>query len=864
MKPWLYLEIAKRKGIAMGLKLLTPEEFFSTYSPIELFCHVYTFLKGAEEVSYLKGKIVPFTEEVTALITKYAKYEFVPEGWQAQLMESIFGIPPQKAIAFGIDEMPPLFWRGVETAYLFSPCKEFWGDVCSDRERKKLGRFWKKKGASLDKRNELDSYLREAPRLLANWGKLGRETLKIFEEDDFEEAYEPLKPDSMLKRVQANLLFFEKEPIPKDASIKIFQTGSSKWKEIECLKEEILRLDIPYHEISVLAPDMEPYVPLIEFVFGEEIPYRISGFDIAPQSSFRQGMERILRLAGGRWEAEEVLALFETPSFFKKRKWDGELLEKFRKWVEWARIDWGFDEKSRQEILEKDFGKRDFVDVSSWEKGLDRLLEAIVKLSPVQIQADPFEEFLKAIQDLRRLDLSGEKTLSDWGYLLGKIGDEFLVFNGEEDGFFAEILSELRKSTNRECYPLEVVQHLLLRPSLGQIHPSHLHAVRFAPLQSGALFPAKAVFLIGMDEESFPKVAIPSSIDQLKNVPQRGERDRYLFLQALFSAEEFLRISYGHLSPDEGKAVGPSLVVQELLDELPKGIVSVYQSPSVELSKKEWPSPKPQQEEKVVSLSDLRSLARHPWKFFLQKGEEISIDEPVEESFGMLKGKLVREAFETGEFELSLPGIAGEALKIRVEEEVEEWNRQLKEWGIDLTPVVFRESCKEKFFEEGKWICPPIQIGSVKIVGEVRFASEKGFISLQKDQIGETLKIWPEALAVAIGMGAPKIWMVQSGKCKEIEDPGKALELYLDYYFKSKKELSPLLSDWADSLLRKGLFDFEKQVQKERTLEDPVYDWIKARFELPEPKEMVANWDLKQTFAGLIVLYPTRKKHETV
>lgn len=906
VKQWLLLEIAKRKGIAMGLKIVTIEEMISSGSFLETFCCVYDSLRAAKDPDlqgYLEkktGRMVHLAGELSTLFSTYVRYggplfEGVPIDWQHAMLQKLFSplrMPePQPVICFGMDELPPAFWeqlfRAPLSIYLFSPCVDFWEDLCSDRERKGLNRYWKKKGAAKANRDQLDIYLRDAPRNLANWGKLGRETLKILDRFDLqmEEVYPPLEPGSLLKQLQAQLLYFqEPQTLKPDASLKVFLTGSSRLKEIECLREEILRLNIPYQEISVLAPDIEPYVPLIEFVFGD-IPYRISGFDIAPQSSFRHGLMKLLHLPSGRWEAEELLSLFETAAFYRKQGWDAEHLDRIRTWIETTRIKWGFDEKHRREILSRTLGEKTYEDQNSWEKGLDRLLDAVVYLLPMQVNADLLEEFVVLLSSLKKLPLIGEKTLASWADSLEAAMQEFLLPDLSDEAdvatshSFRQFLNELRQSQSQAVFPFEVIQRLLLRPCSGQIHASQLHAVRFAAIEGGALLPAKALFLIGMDEGSFPRIKVPSSLDLLKrqkiSIPETADRDRYLFLQAFFSAVDFLRISYGHLSADEGKPVGPSLLVQELLNVAPREVAIVYHT-TTPLSKElpTWlksPSGDLPEGEITISFSDLRLLARHPWKFFLQKVQGMYLNEPLEDSFALQKGQLLRLTLEKPLEQVlataDLPsGSLGEALKAEIADKAAEWQDQLSEWQLAPFPLIFRENCTQMQWEGASCIVPPIELTfaklKVRLVGEIKHATAKGLLSANDDNIAGSLKVWPEALAVAVALNAPQIWMLKNGKCKNLENPSAHLKAFIEYYFRCLATPSPLLPDWSDALLRKGSAELEKKIRKGSMFEDPVIEWVLARFELPTADQIVATWSapLKETFNGLLSLYPTRGK----
>ncbi len=882
-KQWLLLEIAKRKGIAMGWRAITLEELFpSVDSSVETYCRIYNALremKDPDVVAYLDGKqgrLLNLSGELAALFAHYRRYGqalFDPNlpsiDWQHALLRKVCvqGSVPTLSplIAFGIDEWPPLFWEALLRApslslYLFSPCAVFWGDLYSDREKRSLHRRWKKEADSLD------AYLSEAPRNLANWGRLGRETLKMLDRYDFqtEELYPPLEPDSLLKRLQANILYFqEPETGTSDDSIKIFLTGSSRLKEVECLREEILRLNIPYQDISVLAPNLEPYIPLIEFVFSD-IPYRISGFDIAPQSSFRQGLLHLLRLAKGRWQSEEILSLLETPAFYRKQGWDTEQLESFRSWIEETRIQWGADTAHRKQVLDQTFGEKSYVDHTSWEKGFDRLLDGLIYLSPLQVDADLFEAFLSLMIALKKMPLQGEKTLAAWADSLEIVAREFLLPDLEEDAdgaaynAFLQLLRDLRQTSEQRLFPIEVIERLLLRPCSGQIHASYLHAVRFSPLETGALFPAKALFLIGMDEESFPRSKPLSSLDLLKRqkirAPDPADRDRYLFLQAFFSAADVLRISYGHLSADEGKPVNPSLLVQEL--SLPAECSEVYRPASSSLKRTPfWPDlsqcpPLSLPEGEVtISLADLRLLARHPWKFFLQKVHGIYLHEPLEESFALQKSQLIRATLEKpiDAVLAELPSDPlGEALKIEIREKALEWQEQITAWQLTPFTWVLQESNALELTLNDRL--------KVRLVGDVKQATTQGLLCAQEDHLGGLLKVWPDALAVAIAFEAPSIWMLKNGKQKKLHDPLRCLKAFIEYYFRCLSAPSPLLPDWADALLRKGGSDLEKKIQKGPLFDDPVFNWVLARAQLPPAAQIVTAWapSLKETFDGLL------------
>ncbi|MBI3508291.1 MAG: exodeoxyribonuclease V subunit gamma, partial [Chlamydiia bacterium] len=329
LKNWLMLKIAEKKGIAAGYQIFTVDELLCRTMPhrIVLFAQLYQALEKSQNTeiqSYLQCKAKKITEladTLTALFYSYGKegLELQSEGWQEELYRQLFLRQPLQLSAplhcFACHFLSEKTWHEIlqvesVSLYLFSPCQHFWEDLSTHWEKKKLLQC-----ANPLSRRQLQSYLEEAPPLLANWGKMGRETLKILDAYDFhiEESYTEEKGDSALSQLRRNLLTFERTPIAQDRSIAIFQTGSSPWREIEILKENIEHLakqGTPFSDMVVLAPDIDSYVPFIEFVFSDAIPYRILDVEIGQRSHFLQGLYRLLA-----FQPEKALLLFETSSF---------------------------------------------------------------------------------------------------------------------------------------------------------------------------------------------------------------------------------------------------------------------------------------------------------------------------------------------------------------------------------------------------------------------------------------------------------------------------------------------------------------------------------------------------------------------
>ncbi len=902
VKKWLLIELAKRRGIAMGLLVLTPTEWlvkqgFMSPNSLEMKCLIYRSVKGChhpELQSYLESgqrRLLDLTEPLSHLFFQYALFGFEKtEGWQGQILEELFvkgpwklpvqwlegaPVPSYRVHCFGIDALPSVYWQWLLkypslSIYLFSPCLHYWGDVCSDRERRQRLRYWRKTEASEASRQQLETYLSEAPSLLGNWGKVGRECLRLLDpwELEVEECYAEVSGSTLLDKLKESVLTFEKGAFKEaDSSIQIVRTGSSIHQEVSWLKEEIVRLVVQeglrWDEVAVLAPRIEPYAPWISFLF-EEIPHRIYGVNENGKSPFSRGLRHLAELAqSSRWSKEEVLALFEAGAFTRKQNWSLEELELFRKWL--GSVEWGLDATHRREVVGQLLPDNSVGGEDSWEVGLDALLDRIVFFKEgMEVECDLFEEFLVVFESLKTALLSfrGEATLAVWADRLETLVAKFLFADSDDEGAhtFRQLLMQLRQSALRlgeELFPFALIEQFLRKESQGELHASQLHAVRFASLEEGSLLPAKALFLVGMDEESFPLKEQASSLNLVKKEsPSLADQGRYQLLQALFGAGDFLRISYSHLSEQEGKEVGASLPLQELLSALgPLPIVTTLSSRS---HRSERPlfgaEPKVQlpQGEVVIPIRDLSSLARHPWKFYLQKKEGLFIEDEREDTFAFLKSRILRASLQKPlEWEELPRGIVGEALRLEIEEERSDWEKVLETAGA--RPLVNLPLADFVF---------PVREGlTVRITGEIANVSPQGLVIPASDQMESVLKVWPEALIVAIAQNTPQILCLKTGKSRPVNEPHEALRKFLEYYFCALEVPSPLLPEWADGLLRRGPSALEKKLKGSRW-EDPVFDWVAARYALPSAEAICEQWSLllKEVFAPLTALYPTRGK----
>lgn len=338
--------------------------------------------------------------------------------------------------------------------YLLSPCQAFWSDICSDREKVKLQRYWEQKGISKPQQQALELFLRERNALLANFGRMGREMSIQIETstNQIDECYQltsaiqdhpsyidQLSPDilleqtesplSILQAIQADMALLRNplqtekiELSENDHSIQL-HVAYTKYREVEILYNTLLALltrhadeidPITPADIIVLVPDLAVYEALICSIFGaasSRLDFQILEMQQLAKSSLVQGFLHLLSLASSRWEAESVLQLLEYPEFQRKQGFSQNDLLQIRSWVQQSGTHWGQSAAHCNELLQGDHGDCQLVDSSpmgTWQHSASRLLMALaIEPSGLNDQAHPFVAPIDEL-DTTQIDLLGK------------------------------------------------------------------------------------------------------------------------------------------------------------------------------------------------------------------------------------------------------------------------------------------------------------------------------------------------------------------------------------------------------------------------------------------------------------------------
>jgi len=525
---------------------------------------------------------------------------------------------PQRVSVFGISSLPRFHIQIFHAIahftqvnlFLMNPCREYWGDILSDREMKRVA-------GKIGHRNHSAEalHLEKGNSLLASMGTLGRDFFDLIgevEPDEFD-IYEQPGEISLLSCIQSDILnLIDREKVEQkgaigkdDLSIQI-HSCHSPMREIEVLHDQLLKVfgqnpDLKPKDIIVMTPDIEIYAPYIQAVFDlpdhdpRKIPFTITDRSFRTESQVIETFMAILNLSGSRFGASQVLGILESQAVQKKFDLSEPDLELIRQWVQETRIRWGIDGKHRHEIGLPNLSE------NTWQAGLDRLLlgyalpgqneHLFSDILPYDhIEGSDAEVLGNFIEFMGRLfglvkSLTQKRTLNNWSETLNGILDKFFVV--EEDS--ANEIKVIRNTLNQLCdlknwsnfnekVDINVItcylEHYLEKEGFG--YGFLTGGITFCAMLPMRSIPAKVICLVGMNSDAYPRQSNPLGFDLIAKYPKPGDRsrrndDRYLFLESIISARDKLYISYVGQSIQDNSTIPPSVLVSELLDYIEQG-----------------------------------------------------------------------------------------------------------------------------------------------------------------------------------------------------------------------------------------------------------------------------------------------------
>ncbi len=530
------------------------------------------------------------------------------------------GLPPRLS-AFATLNVSPDVLRVIATqarvgslhCFVPSPVADYWGD---------LQRLRRGEPAAAD----------EHP-LLQRWGAAGVDFMRMVGDYEVVHAAADLQVHvdpgegggalhgSLLRRLQSDL--FHRRAAPgapsraqvdrADPSLQL-HACHTRLRELQVLHDQLRglfddpRFDPPLQprEVAVLAPDIDPYLPYLEAVFGrrgqdDAIPYALADASPLANEPLAGLFLRLLALPVSRFGLHEVLDLLSTPALAEANGLDAPALERLQAWLAAAGARWGIDAAHRARCD----APRD--EAYTWAFALDRLLlghasssDAPIVLPDGQVLApmpeleggalDALDTLLRLLRVLaRHARLLGEAMPpAQWRErLLGLL--DALLPRPPSDPAGQRALDRLRSLV--DAFAAGAARAGYEAPVPAEAVRAHFadalaEADTRAPLLTGGvsigrmvpmrLLPFRVICVLGMNDGEFPRRDPAAGLNRLtaelggerRRTGDRSTRDddRFLFLQLMVAAQDVFYASWIGNDPRDGSEREPSVLVKELVD----------------------------------------------------------------------------------------------------------------------------------------------------------------------------------------------------------------------------------------------------------------------------------------------------------
>ena len=451
--------------------------------------------------------------------------------------------------------------------------------------------------------------------LLASMGKLGRDNLALMVEIEGQEidAFVPSNNQSLLDFVNDDILNLEdrtfiantKAQLEGDNPRKVINNNDnsivihschSPMREVEVLRDQLLAMmandkTLTPKDIVVMMPDVNSYSPYIQAVFSHShnyIDFSISDRSAAQESPILLSFMTLMSLSQSRKSASELFSLLEVPAIMARFDLTPAHIYSLKRWIDESGIRQGLGDDTHY--------------ANSWLFGLDRMFKGYS-----QNENDPLnthqqtlwqgilaypESVGMAAEQLGQLGyfveliaryaskLEGEMSFTQWRDLINALLTDFYSPSLENDlqlGVIHQALDSLEEELVLAQFDALIsqsvlIEHLASKLDSGSSSQRFLAGkLNFCTLMPMRSIPFKVVCVLGMNDGVYPRTIAPIGFDLMAGDHQKGDRsrrddDRYLFLEAMLSAQNTLYLSYCGRSIKDNSERCPSVLISELID----------------------------------------------------------------------------------------------------------------------------------------------------------------------------------------------------------------------------------------------------------------------------------------------------------
>ncbi len=515
---------------------------------------------------------------------------------------------PKRVFIFGISSLPTSQLDTLKKLsqhcdihlFFLNPSQHYWGNELEQKVIDKIALHNKNIAIKNDKN------LSTANPLLTTWGKQGRDFLNSlidFQENEVSAYINPLETKKhLLAQIQQSILDlsdqFEFTVQENDHSFQI-HSCHSPLREVEVLHNQLLSLfeqhpDLCPKDIIVMSPNIDLYAPYIKAVFERKdpcaIPYSLSDQQVQNIDPIINSFISLLTMNESQFSVEDIFDLLDISTIQKRYHFSATQIDQIRYWVVQSGIRSGLN-------LAAPLENSQWKNYNSWENGLNRLLlgTALKEENGVWQETVAFDEsyglnaeisgqlsqFICNISDWINF-IKNTHSIEQWQNRLIQLLEDFYVEDETSSQSLLQLYNAITKIAEnitachfKEHIGSEIIVSLFndyLDDNKTQLN-FLAGRVNFATLLPMRAIPFKVVCLLGMNEKDFPRQYNKNSFNLMNYAPQKGDRakredDRYLFLEALLSAQEIFYISYIGQSLTKNHTELPSVLVSQLCDYL--------------------------------------------------------------------------------------------------------------------------------------------------------------------------------------------------------------------------------------------------------------------------------------------------------